>query len=435
MPSPPKAPGKARQVRTMLLKEKNQKLMVKQIGMRIGQKISNGPLKEGTWEDAAEQGALCVSSAASAHAVMEAQPPRQKPFSKKELELLKTQKDFVMSKSWKRPTSFWTMPFKWVCNKSAYDGQFYCGYQRCKHKGFETPRSYKQHLWSKVDSDGHPTQAQLDAYEEDPYVPPIGYKPYGLWDPETNHCATTSMSASEITEEVFQQQKERMLASAKGTPKKKRKEPTSEDEEGSAESVRSSSPMALRVYLEDEGEEEEEEQVEDAPIEDEEGDLEKLRKMKAQSEGPARSESDKPALEEQKEDKKFPLETTSKAMAKPKPKQKASGFTHGGYPIMAPQLIQQKTEQLEHMKETYNYLIETHPAKVSLGETIKEVEAAIENIKKEQAKTRPKAKAYSSRQEADKKVASGRVAYIKERQGCQRSSRERWTYHHLRRSG
>ena len=73
-----------------------------------------------------------------------------------------------------------------------------------------------------------------------------------------------------------------MLASAKGTPKK-RKEPTSEDEEGSAESVRSSSPMALRVYLEDEGEEEED-QVEDAPIEDEEEDLEKLRKMKAQSE-------------------------------------------------------------------------------------------------------------------------------------------------------
>ena len=83
---------------------------------------------------------------------------------------------------------------------------------------------------------------------------------------------------------------------------------------------------------------------------------------------------------------------------------------------MAQQLIQQKTEQLEHMRETYNYLLETHPAKASLGETIKEVEAAIENIKKEQAKTRPKAKAYSSRQEADKKVAGSRVAYIKERQ-------------------
>ena len=283
----------------------------------------------------------------------------------------------------------------------------------------------------------------------------------------------------------------------------KRKEPTSEDEEGSAESVRSSLTMALRVYLQDEGEEEEqEEQVEDAPIEVEEEDLEKLRKMKAQSERPAMSESDKPALEK-KENKRFPLETTSKAMAKPKPKQKTSGFTHGGYSIMAQQLIQQKTEQLEHMKETYNYLIETHPTKVSLGETIKGVEAAIENIQKEQAKTRPRAKAYSSRQEADKKVASGRVAYIKERQRkravehrlktrreraianvarqeeaerrfnrpekdkvfpsaevswpekgkphqctgvrgqssrtrmrrCQRSSRGRWTYHHLRRSG
>ena len=134
------------------------------------------------------------------------------------------------------------------------------------------------------------------------------------------------------------------------------------------------------------------------------------------------SGSDRPALEEkkveEKEDKRFLLEPTSKAIAKPKPepKQKAGGFTHGGYSIMAQQLIQQKTEQLEHMRETYNYLIETHPAKASLGETIKEVEAAIENIKKEQAKTRPKAKAYSSRQEADKKVAGSRVAYIKERQ-------------------
>ena len=164
---------------------------------------------------------------------------------------------------------------------------------------------------------------------------------------------------------------------------------------------------------------------EDIPIEsieEEEEDSEKLRSLKAQSESerPARSESDKPALEEkkveEKEEKRFPLEPTSKAIAKPKPepRQKASGFTHGGYSIMAQLLIQQKTEQLEHMSETYNYLTETHPAKASLGETIKEVEAAIENIKKEQAKTRPKAKAYSSRQEADKKVAGSRVAYIRE---------------------
>ena len=68
--------------------------------------------------------------------------------------------------------------------------------------------------------------------------------------------------------------------------------------------------------------------------------MEKLRSLKAQSasEGPARSKSDKPALEEEKkveekEEKRFPLEATSKAIAKqkPEPKQKASGFTHGGY--------------------------------------------------------------------------------------------------------
>ena len=291
------------------------------------------------------------------------------------------------------------MPFKWACNKSAYDGLFYCGYQRCKHKGFETPGSYKQHLWSKEDSDGHPTQAQLDAYEEEIYVPPKGYKPYGLWNPEADEVATTSMSANETTEEMFQQQKERMLTSVRSTPKKKKKrEPTSE-EEGCAESVHSSLTVDLSLDPEDEGEEEEA-QVEDIPGEEEE-DLEKLRSLKAQSESerPAGSKSDKPALEEEKkveekEEKRFPLEATYKAIAKPKPepKQKASGFTHGGYFMMAQQLIQQKTEQLEHMRVTYNYPTETHPAKASLGETIKKVEAAIANIKKEQAKTRPKAK-------------------------------------------
>ena len=51
-----------------------------------------------------------------------------------------------------------------------------------------------------------------------------------------------------------------------------------------------------------------------------------------------------------------------------------------------------------------------------MAETIKELEATIEDIQKERAKTRPRAKAYSSRQEADKKAAGGRVAYIKERQ-------------------
>ena len=115
----------------------------------------------------------------------------------------------------------------------------------------------------------------MDAYEEETYVPPKGYKRYGLWNPETNEVATTSMSANEITEEMFEQQKRRMLASVRSTPKKKRKEPTSE-EEGSAESVHSSLTVDLSsLDPEDEGEEEEA-QVEDIPIEEEE-DLEKLK--------------------------------------------------------------------------------------------------------------------------------------------------------------
>ena len=44
---------------------------------------------EEKWEDAGEQGALCVSSAASARLADEARAPQQRPFDKKELELLR----------------------------------------------------------------------------------------------------------------------------------------------------------------------------------------------------------------------------------------------------------------------------------------------------------------------------------------------------------
>ena len=82
----------------MLQKEKNQRLKVKKSGIDDWPEDQQWSTEEGKWEAAGEQGALCVSSAASARAAMEAQPPQQRPFNKKELELLKTQKDFVMGK-------------------------------------------------------------------------------------------------------------------------------------------------------------------------------------------------------------------------------------------------------------------------------------------------------------------------------------------------
>ena len=118
-PSPPKAPGKARQVRTTLLKEKkNQKLKAKQIGVRSGQKISNGPLKE-------ESGKTLVSKVRSVSAVL-----LQHVWQWRHSHLNRSHSARRSWRSWRPrrtlswPTSFWTMPFKWVCNKSAYDGQF-----------------------------------------------------------------------------------------------------------------------------------------------------------------------------------------------------------------------------------------------------------------------------------------------------------------------
>ena len=89
------------------------------------------PNQDGQWEgQTGEQGAICVASADSAQ-----QAPRQRELTKYEKALEGEQKEFMLGKIWKRPEVFWNMPFRLVCNQSCYDGKFYCGYQRCKHKG------------------------------------------------------------------------------------------------------------------------------------------------------------------------------------------------------------------------------------------------------------------------------------------------------------
>ena len=124
-----------------------------------------------------EQGALCVVSAVSAR-----QPPKQRPFTKSEKHLAGEQEQCMKGKIWKRPQQFWTMPYRLVCNQSCCDGKFYCGFQRCKSKGFDTPNKFMQHPYSKVGEDGHPRRQQLEAWNQDPYVPPKGFPPYGPWD-------------------------------------------------------------------------------------------------------------------------------------------------------------------------------------------------------------------------------------------------------------
>ena len=106
------------------------------------------PDEDGQWEEqTGEQGAICV--AASADSAQQA--PRQRELTKYEKALEGEQKEFMLGKIWKRPEVFWNMQFRLVCNQSCYDGKFYCGYQRCKNKGFGTsPSQFNQHLRSKV---------------------------------------------------------------------------------------------------------------------------------------------------------------------------------------------------------------------------------------------------------------------------------------------
>ena len=133
------------------------------------------PDNEATYEEPGEQGAICVGEGLSAVSA------RAKAASRAAQKL---QKDFETGKLWKRPQNFWCMPWKLVCQESRYKGTLVCGYQGCwrNNKAFRTENSYKQHLWSKVGTEGHPNRMQLDAWELRDYLVPHGQKPYPLWD-------------------------------------------------------------------------------------------------------------------------------------------------------------------------------------------------------------------------------------------------------------
>ena len=141
------------------------------------------PATEATYEEPGEQGAICVGEGLSAVSA------RAKAASRAAKKL---QEDFEGGKLWKRPQNFWNMPWKLVCQESYSKAAFKCGYQGCwrNHKEFSTSFSYKQHLWSKVGTEGHPTKLQLDAWELREYLVPHGQKPYPLWDQATGKIKT-----------------------------------------------------------------------------------------------------------------------------------------------------------------------------------------------------------------------------------------------------
>ena len=399
------------------------------------------PNKDGQWEEqTGEQGAMCV--AASADSAQQA--PRQRELTKYEKALEGEQKEFMLGKIWKRPEVFWNMPFRLVCNQSCYDGKFYCGYQRCKHKGFGTPSQFNQHLRSKVGTHGHPDQEQIDAWERDPYEVAKGRRHYGLWDPKTGQLLNAKLQDWELDSTslkvAIKRSKERMrkeLAAKKppakeeATEVEKKKKPVllkatpkvkaekfgskhvenvdddsseytidSQDiEEGESEAfeVKDEEVEVPEGQHEEPPEEPHDEPPEERPEETAE-DLEALREEKGQD----LAKKDIKALEKKKREEKEALQ------------KKPVGFTPGAVAKFTQALIMQKLEEVKSIESTLALLDRDHPARKALEETIAQKKEEMKKIQAERQKAR--GKKHSTRQEMDKKEAGSRVAYIKERQ-------------------
>ena len=390
------------------------------------------PNQDGQWEEqTGEQGAICV--AASADSAQQA--PRQRELTKYEKALEGEQKEFMLGKIWKRPEVFWNMPFRLVCNQSCYDGKFYCGYQRCKNKGFGTPSQFNQHLRSKVDTHGHPDQEQIDAWEKDPYEVPKGRRHYGLWDPKTGQLLNAKLQDWELDSAplkvAIERSKERMRknlnekaeetvlleARPKVKPEKfgsKHVENVDDDsseytidsqdmEEGESEAfeVKDEEVEVPEEQHEEPPEEPPEEPHEEQPEEVPEETAEDLEALREET-GKDLAKKDIKALEKEKREEKEALQ------------KRPVGFTPGAVAMFTQALIMQKLEEVKSIESTLALLDRDHPARKALEETIAQKK---EEMKKSQAeRQKARGKKHSARQEMDKKEAGSRVAYIKERQ-------------------
>ena len=410
---------------------------------------------DGQWEEqTGEQGAICV--AASADSAQQA--PRQRELTKYEKALEGEQKEFMLGKIWKRPEVFWNMPFRLVCNQSCYDGKFYCGYQRCKHKGFGTPSQFNQHLRSKVGTHGHPDQEQIDAWERDPYEVAKGRRHYGLWDPKTGQLlhariedwqldstplkvaierskermrkalATKKPPAKEEATEVEKKKKKKPVL-LKATPKVKAEKFGSKhvenvDDDSSeytidSQDIEEGESEAFEVK--DEEVEVPEEQHEEPPEEQHEEEPPEEPHVEQPEDRPEETAEDLEALREEK-GKDLGKKKDIKALEKKKKKReekealqkKPVGFTPGAVAKFTQALIMQKLEEVKSIESTLTLLDRDHPARKALEETMAQKKEEMKKIQAERQKAR--GKKYSTRHEMDKKEAGSRVAYIKERQ-------------------
>ena len=392
-------------------------------------------------EEAGEQGALCVVSADSAR-----NAPKQRPFTKAEKHLAGEQEQFMKGKIWKRPQQFWTMPYRLVCNQSCYDGRFFCGYQRCKSKGFDTPNKFMQHLYSKVDEDGHPRQQQLEAWNSDPYVPPKGFPPYGLWDPqegiirrERDEVTLRARSEPPPTKkkektwsmkETVDWQNKRW----KGQSWRNWEEPDpniKEENTNYPKNVRSPLKKSSPSGISKEEYEQQKKEMLRAMSERPEKEPKRTQEVRTVPESPKTKEKSevllkaKPKTKAEEKSKatsagsarRPEMKSEEKTDEKPQAKAKA-GLTAGAVSNFTQALVTQRLEEIKQLEGAAGLLPQDSPARKELIGTIKIKKDEIEKVKEQREKAKATAKAttkFSPRQEADRKAAGARVAYIKER--------------------
>lgn len=311
----------------------------------------DGNWPEEQWEEPGEQGALCPTESRAESA----------RHSDRGVQM--------------RDKNWFTMPFVLVCNQSSThgDGTFHCGHEHCR-KSFDSPWKFKQHLWSKAGSEGHPDEAQLEAWQHDPYDPPDGYEINELW--EKMQPKQFNQWLDRVSRFVSTSGSEGAKSRSRSLHRKK-------------QSGRERAPLPRTP-----------------------------QRKKKEEEVPIKAKPTKPPTLMTPRAKPAPKSPPSRPMSSRGHSAPPTGFTPGAVANLTQALVLQRLEEVKKLTEAIEYLPPGDPARDAILASIQVKRDEIEKIRGERAKAIPKGstRKYSSRQERDKAVSTGRVAYIKEKQ-------------------
>lgn len=280
---------------------------------------------------------------------------------------------------WCNPPSFWSRPWEIVCEDCAYKGSVYCGVQNCKGNkvGFNTKASFKQHLWAKAGTPGHPTKSQMEAWHKEASHPQRTFSP-----------AKDVMSKEEEERRQAEQvaaMRESLLQGSQGFEEQEEEEPSfDEDDELSVEScydVKRSEALTS---------------------EDEVAQVAVARP--AIQRGLTLTPKTKEKVLDPKE-------------VKPTPKLRADTFTMGSMSQFTQNLILQRVGELEQMEKALREMDDDDETRPVIVRRIKAHKEEIEQLKGERKEYRQvQTGKFSRRMEADKALGHGtRLAYLKEK--------------------